>query len=950
MLQRTRTTLLYALPLLLLATLLLPTPSAMASQWPGPGWIHAGPITGGCNDEGECDSKVGDIISGLFEYVPDQEIVSTNYSSADLSQHGGAYPTFVKRERCYIKSPSGSVQLGWSAGVWHHAATWQLIDGIWYDSNHHWAFQHDDKCEVSTPTPAGPTPTATQIPPTPTTPALGQLRVNVYRCSTSGPPHATNITAEYPGSVQTETGTSSAVFNVPQGYRTRVTAAASGIWRSASTNGFAGQTINLVVTTDNPADCLLDPTATPTATADPSIPTPTTDRDRTPTPTPPLPPVGGGPGSQYVNVELRVGGQKLANYPVTFVSGGAQTVLNTGSDGRTALLWSSLVADGQTLDVIAGARPDPRLKLKSIYTTCSGTKDTAAGAFRNIPAACNLVFDYDFSRNSITLQLANMSGTSLGVLANRDVTIRIVNAGGSPYRTWTAKTGSDGKVWVSTSEMQRGDTMQVLAAIPDGYFVWKIDSGSCTGSGNVVTGSFAGITGECNLTYTFVKQPSISARVLQRADDGSPIPLSGVSIAVSDQSGTQLTSQASNADGFVNFLVTPEIARLRVGQTAWHLVPPAEATTASGVQPLGLVIPGTNAIAETDRIKLVPIGQSVGSQFIFGPPPEPEVLIQGYVRLTNGDALANSVVTISTGSTVLYNGTTGSDGQFWYRQAFPGGVEASTYTVRMVRGPAGTKPQDAIPETQTGRMSKINVQTLQLGVEGGASSIASVGNQFVLTIQPPELEPDIRTYIRSRHDKENNESDPKAPVYLAERGEITWPQGEVLDWTPFVDPKVPTSELPGYRFKARVVAWSYVSTTVNGAELNAKTSSDSRSLTGCRDPRKHPTSADTAGTNTSDMEGCVYGYVANPNKDDMTKQAHTYLSMVLPTLDLPQTAYVYQLSKLEPAKIDVQVKFYVWVEAVDPLTGIWREVPNANQTQIVDSSFLINLVTPRSVR
>lgn len=296
---------------------------------PACGWVPAGEIKGGCRNPRECESDVGPKIAGLFEYVPDRqpvERVPSNGNTPWIPDHEGKpeYPTAVKRQQCYIIPPGGgAVATQWSAGVWHHGAHWDRINGKWYDSGHHWAFYHDDHCDrpvgpPGEPTPAGGPrarlPTATPAPP----PADGAVRITVWECQQGlgGLSSAINVWA---GDWRDSGSGSSVEFTVPGEHRRVGWSVILPLgWSASSTGGEAGvgASVNVVATSTS---CF--------GAVDP----------RTPLPTPDIQPCAGSHGAKGSHIAVSVPGA------------GSQTFGNTQGFDRYGLPLDPWSVDAPTV-------------------------------------------------------------------------------------------------------------------------------------------------------------------------------------------------------------------------------------------------------------------------------------------------------------------------------------------------------------------------------------------------------------------------------------------------------------------------------------------------------------------------------------------------------------------------------------------------------------------------
>jgi uncharacterized repeat protein (TIGR01451 family) len=161
----TRRTLLVLLALTFIASssaaLLPPHQALAAGSTPGPGWVKADVVGGGCVETSSgtyCSSAVTPGSPTLFEYKPDRE--GYPQGAGPGRQHGGDR-TAELRDLCIYRG----VNFGLAAGIWHHGARWTLVvrGGAlsWQGpTNKHWAFEHTDSCRYDVaPTAAGPTAT-----------------------------------------------------------------------------------------------------------------------------------------------------------------------------------------------------------------------------------------------------------------------------------------------------------------------------------------------------------------------------------------------------------------------------------------------------------------------------------------------------------------------------------------------------------------------------------------------------------------------------------------------------------------------------------------------------------------------------------------------------------------------------------------------------------------------
>ena len=237
---------------------------------------------------------------------------------------------------------------------------------------------------------------------------------------------------------------------------------------------------------------------------------------------------------------------------------------------------------------------------------------------------------------------------------------------------------------------------------------------------------------------------------------------------------------------------------------------------------------------------------------------------------------------------------------------------------------------------------------------------------------PTSIEPadgTIRLAIRSELDPNSQDGAPANGVYLSDGPAITWPAGEVLDFTPRLTeldiPDTVTSSDPlyPYGYYARVAGWSVVSFTVNGTSYDAETHADSAGKRGCR-----------AGNRLSDggttLPGCGYVYpgatagTVPPSEAlppfvlteaELARQAHAYWTNP-PLPSMRDDVYTYAVAPLAPVQITVAVEVEVEVVNLAPCAplGDWTCAPVRDpafpvERQILTQTFTINLLVPRSI-
>jgi len=204
---------------------------------------------------------------------------------------------------------------------------------------------------------------------------------------------------------------------------------------------------------------------------------------------------------------------------------------------------------------------------------------------------------------------------------------------------------------------------------------------------------------------------------------------------------------------------------------------------------------------------------------------------------------------------------------------------------------------------------------------------------------PPAPNATFDISIHSTLDPNSADSNPTNAVYESSGDTISWPAGEVLDFTPRVQISVPQPVYSGYRVQAHVQDWSYVSSLGQ----RAATAKDAFGRSDCGG----------GGHLTSGASGpvCTYAYVGGasltdtrrPTDTDMATQAHVYWAPSAPQSMRPDV-YAYALGQLQAVDLTVEVR--IVVEVVNVATG----TVVASNTQTATGTFEVNLVVPRSVK
>ncbi|HEY0738722.1 MAG TPA: hypothetical protein VGD69_27635 [Herpetosiphonaceae bacterium] len=602
-----------------------------------------------------------------------------------------------------------------------------------------------------------------------------------------------------------------------------------------------------------------------------------------------------------------------------------------------------------------------------------------------ISFAFGTIFDYERPM-VVKLQLESRSGTPLGPIAGQTILFRGARTPTLPVPSRvTDATGTVTVLW--SEQFQTSDSLGITRATPPvalpeqapyGYAEHRQESPDCPGTtiGNG-TADVRYVDTACTVIITY--RPTV--RIDVRAVDRTGRPLANVPIAIRDASngvivpecGTpqagggrtgsyDYTPKLTGSDGYVSCSIADGAAvwgtvqRLSIAGPATF-----ETSTVFAYQPgtnMRVVNPGAPASAQS--FALDPITVSFGNVIVYDAPNTPQALrIDGSVvhgpvavagarvQLREEMQLASRLWVETKRSPLTV--TTGADGKWTFdvpmdlhRQ------EARRYTVELIAWPAGLHPHKAT--AGTGGMRMVSQTRLQLEVPPTVTTdIVSINNQFALgqpdlpspcTVKcapPPAAETEMKLRIHSRYDG-------RKAVYESSGNAITWPQGEVLDWMPKINLDVPASSDPAFTNHGRIVAWSYVSSTVNGDEVMSSGATGAiLRQNGCASDRYQPRREDTAGTDTSGLTGCIFGYRDDVTGADMAGQAHSVWS-VLDFIDMDRNVYVYRMTDLAPVTIKLQIKVYTW--AADNATG--HTVPGSEATEIVTESFTVNLVTPRS--
>ncbi len=221
----------------------------------------------------------------------------------------------------------------------------------------------------------------------------------------------------------------------------------------------------------------------------------------------------------------------------------------------------------------------------------------------------------------------------------------------------------------------------------------------------------------------------------------------------------------------------------------------------------------------------------------------------------------------------------------------------------------------------------------------------SPGNVFVYEVSPPappDATQDVRLWMHSRFDTATGPQ-----VYLSTSQEVSWPAGEILDYTPRVTVTLHgSSPFPDhFAFSSRTTSWSYANAVVNGRDRLA-TAADDLNRADCRERDAPHDPVDAQG-----LDGCAYSYLdmAQPLPDDLIYQGHIFFA-ANQLIALEPDVYAYQLAALEPPFLHLQVKSYITVAYVHTRPDGIQEVESDTRPQVDTGIFRIGLVVPRTVR
>ncbi|RRR70993.1 MAG: DUF11 domain-containing protein, partial [Candidatus Viridilinea halotolerans] len=257
----------------------------------------------------------------------------------------------------------------------------------------------------------------------------------------------------------------------------------------------------------------------------------------------------------------------------------------------------------------------------------------------------------------------------------------------------------------------------------------------------------------------------------------------------------------------------------------------------------------------------------------------------------------------------------------------------------------------------------------------GDEPVDNRSSDAVTILEPPLSVPqgtgDLRLAIHSTFDPASGGASATDAVYISDGTNITWPAGEVLDFTPrletlvipdptFGDPTTP------YQIQGRIIGWSIVNFGLPAGPVAAHNGADARGTTGCR-----AGSTTLAGTQ---LAGCTYVYPGasgnftplshvipayTPTESEMANQGHVYWThQPVAGADLPSMrpdVYLFALPELRPVEIRVAVEVEVRVMNLYPGAPVdWALAPVEltsipRQRHGYEGTFVVTLLVPRSV-
>jgi uncharacterized repeat protein (TIGR01451 family) len=273
-------------------------------------------------------------------------------------------------------------------------------------------------------------------------------------------------------------------------------------------------------------------------------------------------------------------------------------------------------------------------------------------------------------------------------------------------------------------------------------------------------------------------------------------------------------------------------------------------------------------------------------------------------------------------TTPAHEETTAEGRLVWRLGTLPAG-RSGTIRVRLQVPPEGS-PAMPIALMQLARISA--------DADANPMDNAAQATTTVLVVPPPQ-----RGVERLRI---HSEFDPQRGVYLSSGTAVTWPGGEVLDFTPFVALDERQVGLPYYRLDRKIVAWSFVGT----GDLNLIGAA-------CR-AREEPTSQDVEHADLTRLRGCIYRYYVNPSPEQMRGQGHLFWGQYAPER---MRSDVYVRTPLPTGGTDLRIRYAVLTEAVETgyedIDGDGRtDSVLERRTDVFEATYRVELVVPRDAR
>jgi uncharacterized repeat protein (TIGR01451 family) len=266
---------------------------------------------------------------------------------------------------------------------------------------------------------------------------------------------------------------------------------------------------------------------------------------------------------------------------------------------------------------------------------------------------------------------------------------------------------------------------------------------------------------------------------------------------------------------------------------------------------------------------------------------------------------------------------TGGDGRFIWRLGTLNAGQSGTVRVRVQVPPEGSP---ALP------VALVHLARISADADANLLDNAVQATTTVLVVPPPQ-----RGVERLRI---HSEFDPQRRVYVSSGTTVTWPSGEVMDFTPLITVDDRQVGLPYYQLNRKVVAWSFI----GSGGLNV-------SSAGCK-AREEPHADETRHADLSRMRGCIYRYHVSPSLEQMRWQGHLFWGQYAPERMRDD---VYVITPLPMNGTDLRIQYAVLTEAVE--TG-YEDVDGdgrtdsvlERRTDVFDVTYRVEFVVPRDAR